>query len=194
MRRHGGATAGLDSFCARRRRKSAVGAEESLRRGRTKERAVRLRSDLQSVLVGVAMIPPLDHDPGRNFMARKNGHGRFLKHGCREPEMIRTSDLCLRSHRTGSLKGGLSRNDGYAGRDTDPGPRRERWTWRLRLIEISLRRATRFFSGSKVPSPCRVPQLLNVTPGRGRPRHSYSTCCFIHASCAGVRWRRSDAP
>src|SRR5215468_9492387 len=34
----GGATAGLDSFCARRRRKSAVGAEESLRRGRTKER------------------------------------------------------------------------------------------------------------------------------------------------------------
>src|SRR5262252_3069377 len=39
VRRHGGATAGLDSFCARRRRKSAVGAEESLRRGRTKERA-----------------------------------------------------------------------------------------------------------------------------------------------------------
>jgi hypothetical protein len=35
----GGATADLDSFCARRRRKSAVGAEESLRRGRTKERA-----------------------------------------------------------------------------------------------------------------------------------------------------------
>ena len=31
--RDGGATAGLDSFCARRRRKSAVGAEESLRRG-----------------------------------------------------------------------------------------------------------------------------------------------------------------
>src|SRR6266853_4150660 len=38
VRRHGGATAGLDSFCARRRRKSAVGAEENLRRGRTKER------------------------------------------------------------------------------------------------------------------------------------------------------------
>jgi hypothetical protein len=35
---YGGATAGRDSFCARRRRKSAVGAEESLRRGRTKER------------------------------------------------------------------------------------------------------------------------------------------------------------
>jgi hypothetical protein len=34
----GGATAGLDSFCARRRRKSVVGAEESLRHGRTKER------------------------------------------------------------------------------------------------------------------------------------------------------------
>jgi hypothetical protein len=36
---YGGATADLDSFCARRRRKSTVGAEESLRRGRTKESA-----------------------------------------------------------------------------------------------------------------------------------------------------------
>ena len=35
---YGGATADLDSFCARRRPKSTVGAEESLRRGRTKER------------------------------------------------------------------------------------------------------------------------------------------------------------
>lgn len=34
-----GATADLDSFCARRRPKSTVGAEESLRRGRTKESA-----------------------------------------------------------------------------------------------------------------------------------------------------------
>ena len=34
----GGATADLDSFCARRRSKSTVGAEESLRRGQTKER------------------------------------------------------------------------------------------------------------------------------------------------------------
>jgi hypothetical protein len=39
VRRYDGATAGRDSFCARRRRKSAVGAEESLRRGRTKESA-----------------------------------------------------------------------------------------------------------------------------------------------------------
>ena len=36
---YGGATADLDSFCARRRPKSTVGAEESLRRGRTKESA-----------------------------------------------------------------------------------------------------------------------------------------------------------
>ena len=36
---YAGATADLDSFCARRRPKSTVGAEESLRRGRTKERA-----------------------------------------------------------------------------------------------------------------------------------------------------------
>jgi hypothetical protein len=35
----GGAAADLDSFCARRRPKSTVGAEESLRRGRTKESA-----------------------------------------------------------------------------------------------------------------------------------------------------------
>ncbi len=35
---YGGATAGLDSLCARRRPKSTVRAEESLRRGRTKER------------------------------------------------------------------------------------------------------------------------------------------------------------
>ena len=33
----GGATADLDSFCARRRPKSTVGAEESLRCGQTKE-------------------------------------------------------------------------------------------------------------------------------------------------------------
>jgi hypothetical protein len=36
---YGGATADLDSLCARRRPKSTVGAEESLRRGRTKESA-----------------------------------------------------------------------------------------------------------------------------------------------------------
>ena len=36
---YGEATADLDSFCARRRAKSTVGAEESLRRGRTKESA-----------------------------------------------------------------------------------------------------------------------------------------------------------
>ncbi len=36
--RPGRATADLDSFCARRRSKSTVGAEESLRRGQTKER------------------------------------------------------------------------------------------------------------------------------------------------------------
>src|SRR5262249_27431322 len=35
---YGGATAGPDGFCARRHRKSVVGAGESLHRGRTKER------------------------------------------------------------------------------------------------------------------------------------------------------------
>ena len=38
VRLDGAATADPDSFCARRRPKSTVGAEESLRRGRTKER------------------------------------------------------------------------------------------------------------------------------------------------------------
>jgi hypothetical protein len=46
---YGGATADLDSFCARRRPKSAVGAEESLRRGRTKER-VRARKQAKNFL------------------------------------------------------------------------------------------------------------------------------------------------
>ena len=42
------ATAGLDSFCARRRSKSTVGMEESLRRGRTKESTKQERKRLRS--------------------------------------------------------------------------------------------------------------------------------------------------
>ncbi|HEY3643091.1 MAG TPA: hypothetical protein VGL31_18505, partial [Xanthobacteraceae bacterium] len=46
---------GRDSFCARRRRKSAVGAEESLRRGRTKESAqARKQASKKKVLAFVA--------------------------------------------------------------------------------------------------------------------------------------------
>jgi hypothetical protein len=45
---YGRATADLDSFCARRRPKSAVGAEESLRRGRTKESAKARKKGLDS--------------------------------------------------------------------------------------------------------------------------------------------------
>jgi hypothetical protein len=57
VRRYGGATAGLDSFCARRRWKSAVGAEESLRRGRTKERSKqKSKSARKKVLAFVAAI------------------------------------------------------------------------------------------------------------------------------------------
>jgi hypothetical protein len=57
VRRYDGATAGRDSFCARRRRKSAVGAEESLRRGRTKESAqARKQASKKKVLAFVAAI------------------------------------------------------------------------------------------------------------------------------------------
>jgi hypothetical protein len=57
VRRSGAAAAGLDSFCARRRRKSAVGAEESLRRGRTKERSKqKSKSARKKVLAFVAAI------------------------------------------------------------------------------------------------------------------------------------------
>jgi hypothetical protein len=57
VRRSGAAMAGLDSFCARRRRKSAVGAEESLRRGRTKERSKqKSKSARKKVLAFVAAI------------------------------------------------------------------------------------------------------------------------------------------
>src|SRR5262245_16558309 len=43
VRLYDGATADLDSSCARRRPKSTGRAEESLRRGRTKERGVKAR-------------------------------------------------------------------------------------------------------------------------------------------------------
>ena len=45
---YAGTTAGLDSLCARRRPKSTVGAEESLRRGRTKEMTQEGRRRLRS--------------------------------------------------------------------------------------------------------------------------------------------------
>jgi hypothetical protein len=51
------ATADLDSFCARRRPKSTVGAEESLRRGRTKESAKARKKEPTSGLT----VPP--HGP-----------------------------------------------------------------------------------------------------------------------------------
>jgi hypothetical protein len=52
---YGGATADLDSFCARRRPKSTVGAEESLRRGRTKESVKARKKEPTSGLT----VPPL---------------------------------------------------------------------------------------------------------------------------------------
>jgi hypothetical protein len=53
---YGGATVDLDSFCARRRPKSTVGAEESLRRGQTKERVkARKKAPKKSGLT----VPPL---------------------------------------------------------------------------------------------------------------------------------------
>src|ERR1017187_2102693 len=44
---YGRATADLDSLCARQRRVSAVGAKESLRRGRTKENKSKEKAESQ---------------------------------------------------------------------------------------------------------------------------------------------------
>ena len=54
---YGRATADLDSFCARRRPKSAVGAEESLRRGRTKESAKARKEGLDGAPAHIIPIP-----------------------------------------------------------------------------------------------------------------------------------------
>jgi hypothetical protein len=55
----GGTTADLDSFCARRRLKSTVGAEESLRRGRTKESAKAKKQGRKSPQKSGLTVPPL---------------------------------------------------------------------------------------------------------------------------------------
>jgi len=56
---YGGATADLDSFCARRRPKSTVGAEESLRRGRTKESLKARKQGRKSPQKSGLTVPPL---------------------------------------------------------------------------------------------------------------------------------------
>src|SRR5215472_10354961 len=53
VRLYDGATADLDSSCARRRPKSTVGAEESLRRGRTKERGVKARKNALAFVAAI---------------------------------------------------------------------------------------------------------------------------------------------
>ena len=55
----GGATADLDSFCARRRPKSTVGAEESLRRGRTKESVKAKERGRKNPQKSGLTVPPL---------------------------------------------------------------------------------------------------------------------------------------
>jgi hypothetical protein len=81
---YGGATADLDSFCARRRAKSTVGAEESLRRGRTKESAkARKKEKRKKALAFVAAIRErkdgADRTKGldKTTWCRRTSHFRF---------------------------------------------------------------------------------------------------------------------
>ena len=71
-----GATAGLDSLCARRRPKSTVAAEESLRRGRTKEMTQERKKK-------------------RLRLWRRLENGRMLRRA--EPENVMDCDLPCRS-------------------------------------------------------------------------------------------------
>jgi hypothetical protein len=82
---YGGATADLDSFCARRRPKSTVGAEESLRRGRTKESAKakeegRKRTSGKKALAFVAAIRKRRN--GLSDRTEKRTKKRRKKDGC----------------------------------------------------------------------------------------------------------------
>jgi hypothetical protein len=87
VRRYGGATAGRDSFCARRRRKSAVGAEESLRRGRTKERAqAKTQVSKKKVLAFVAAIRERRNGPR---IEQRNGPERKAPPASAWPDTMR---------------------------------------------------------------------------------------------------------
>ena len=96
---YGRATADLDSFCARRRPKSAVGAEESLRRGRTKESAKARKKGLDGA---PAHIIPIALAASQCPTSRDFVHWRFSDAGrrsawiassCRRPKTCREGDI-----------------------------------------------------------------------------------------------------
>ena len=95
---YGRATADLDSFCARRRPKSAVGAEESLRRGRTKESAKARKKGLDGA---PAHIIPIALAASQCPTSRDFVHWRFSDAGhrsawiassCRRPKTYTEAD------------------------------------------------------------------------------------------------------
>ncbi len=111
---YGGATADLDSFCARRRPKSTVGAEESLRRGRTKESAkARKKAPQKSGLtVPRSYNPhsargtrcPRHRSDSRDFVPWRfsDAGGRSAWMPSRRPKTCTLADISLRGHTTGS--------------------------------------------------------------------------------------------
>jgi hypothetical protein len=111
---YGGATADLDSFCARRRPKSTVGAEESLRRGRTKESVKSSKQGRKSPQKSGLTVP-------RSY----NPHSARTAAGCPTPAIsclgafwTPASSVCRASRRAGVQKpaqctiGDISRRNG----------------------------------------------------------------------------------
>ena len=74
---YGGATAGLDSLCARRRPKSTVGAEESLRRGRTKERRRNKKARKKALPASRASWEPFNFSNSSRSFCSRSSRSRF---------------------------------------------------------------------------------------------------------------------
>jgi hypothetical protein len=68
---YGRATADLDSFCARRRPISTVGAEESLRRGRTKESG-KAREERKAGKKRLRLWPRLENEGTASWHEQRN--------------------------------------------------------------------------------------------------------------------------
>ena len=113
---YGRATADLDSFCARRRPKSAVGAEESLRRGRTKESAKARKKGLDGA---PAHIIPIALAASQCPTSRDFVHWRFSDAGrrsawiaspCRRPKTCTKPEVgnLVRSLRCPSKESGAA--------------------------------------------------------------------------------------
>ena len=101
----------LDSFCARRRPKSAVGAEESLRRGRTKESAKARKKGLDGApahIIPIALAAsqcPTSRDfvPWRFLDAGRRS--AWIASSCRRPKTCTKSEVSAAYSITSSAEG-----------------------------------------------------------------------------------------